>query len=221
MSESDAVVQAILARRSIRFGFERDKTVSSDVLQAVTDCGNAAPSSKNARPWRLHVVTNTALLDRIAVFMEQSPDLHSYVPHDPRTGDPHPHWSSTVLESAAVLRRVPVAIAIENRGVFSGGRAALRAATPDALAGSLAGYAFECVGIGAALENMWISAVSFGLSASFVGDVAIAEASVSELLGFQGDLIGMLCLGYSSAQPLPALASPPSTQVEEPVVFHS
>jgi nitroreductase len=152
--------------------------------------------------------------------MESALEPESYVPHDPRTGRAHGHWQSSVVESAATLRAVPVAIIVENRGVFSGGRRALRAAAPDALAGALAGYAFECVGIGTALENMWISAISMGLSASFVGDIAIAEAAVSKRLGLEGDLIGALAVGYSEATALPALASPPETQVADPVVYH-
>lgn len=214
------VVRTILSRRSVRSGFDRDRAVPDDVLQLVTDCGHAAPSSKNARPWRFHVVTNGDLLAQIAESMETAGGIDSYVPHDPQTGMPHAHWRSSVLESAAVFREVPAAIFVENRGVFSGGRPTLRAASPDALAGSLASYAFECTGIGTAVENMWLSAISLGLSAAFVGDVAIAEAFVATSLGMNGDLIGGLALGYSSRDPLPALPSPEETQVADPVVRH-
>ncbi len=220
MQTTNEVIRTILARRSVRFGYDRSRSVPEVALQMVTDCGHAAPSSKNARPWRFHLVTNRGILDAIAEAMEAAPDVDSYVPHDPRTGLAHEHWKSTVLESAAVFREVPVVIFVENRGVFSGGRPALRAAEPDALAQSLASYAFECMGIGTALENMWIAAISLGLSAAFIGEVTIVEPYVAETLGLEGDLVGGLGLGYSDSPPLPALPSPEATQVADPVIRH-
>jgi len=217
MQRMNAVLETVLARRSVRFGYDRSRPVPEDVLALVVRCGLAAPSSKNAQPWRFHVVTSPALLDDIASAMEAEPGLAGYVPHDPRTGAPYEHWQSTVGESAAVLRLVPAAIVVENRGVFSGGRTTLRDAAPAALAGALEGYAFECVGIGAAIENMWIAALSLDLSVSFAGDVGVAEGAVAQLLGLEGDLVGVLSLGYSDAPALPPRLSPPSTQTDEPV----
>lgn len=220
MESPNVVVETILSRRSIRSGYRREAPVPIEILRVVTECGLSAPSSKNARPWRFHVVTETDTLDAIAEAVECVPGIDNYVPHDPATGRPHPHWSSTVLESAAVLRMVPAAIFIENRGVFSGGRATLRAAPAPALAGALASYAFECAGIGAALENMWLAALSLGLAASFIGDIAAAEDYIAQSLGLGGDLVGVLALGYSDSAALPALESPGVTQVAEPVVWH-
>lgn len=220
MPHTNQTIQTILSRRSVRFGYLRDKRISRPVLQSITDCGLAAPSSKNAKPWRFHVVTSLETLDEIAAAVEQAPGIDEYVPHDPSTGKPHPHWTTTVIESAAALREVPAAIFIENRGVFSGGRIGLQTASPDALTGSLSSYAFECVGIGTAVENMWVAAISLGLSASFIGDIAIAEDHIAAKLGFDGDLIGVLAMGYSNAQPPEPLLSPAATQVERPVVWH-
>ena len=214
------VVRTILSRRTIRFEYDRSRPVPRDVLEVVTACGLAAPSSKNAKPWRFHVVRDAQLLDRIADAAATAPGVETYVPHDPLTGSPHVHWTSSVLESAAMLREVPAAIFVENRGVFSGGRKTLKVAHPDAVRESLTSYGFECVGIGAAIENMWISALSLGLSAFFQGDVVIAEPVIAEHLKIDGDVIGVLGLGYSTASPLPARLSPAATQVDAPVVWH-
>lgn len=214
------VIAAILARRSTRFGYERRSQVPDELLRVVTDCGLSAPSSKNARPWRFHVVTSTGLLDQIAQDVESAEGIDEYVPHDPVTGAPHRYWGSTVLESAAVLREVPAAIFIESRGVFSGGRGTLAAANHDALVASLMSFGLENIGIGCALENMWIAAVSLGLSAAFLGDICIAEAEIRTRLGLSGDLVGALGLGYATVSPPPARPSPAITQVEDPVIFH-
>jgi nitroreductase len=216
---SNPVLAAILARRSIRSGFSPEQ-VPVDVLEKVVASGLAAPSSKNARPWRLHVVRGRAALDALAVAAETADDLDDYVPHDPLTGRPYPEWRSTVLESAAVLREAPCAIAIENRGVFSRGVGTLASIPREALAASLTAFGLESMGLGTALENMWLAANSLGLGVAFLGDLAIATPAARTLLGLEGDLVGVIALGYSEATPPPRREPPPSTQSETPVVWH-
>ena len=186
----------------------------------MTSCGLAAPSSKNAKPWRFHVVQDTAVLDAIADALASAPDIENYVPHNPRTGLPHEHWASSVVESADQLLGVPAAIFIENRGVFSGGKKTLRSAPADVVRESFTSYSFECIGLGTAIENMWLGAISLGLSGFFMGDVLIAEEEIAEMLRIDGDVVGVLGIGYSTATPLPARLSPPVTQVDDPVVWH-
>lgn len=194
----NTVVEAILRRHSVREGFSR-ASVPVEVLEDILRCGLAAPSSKNARPWRFHVVTHRLRLDELAGMVERSEGIETYVPFDPETGRPRPGLSSTVIESAAVLRSVPAAVFVENTGTFSRGRQALVEATPEALAGSIVGYTLEVMGVGAAVQNMWIAAVAHGLSAVFMGDVLIAERKIRERLGIACDLVGVLALGYTAA----------------------
>lgn len=188
-------VEAILSRRSVREGFARDP-IPVAVLEEVVRCGLSAPSSKNARPWRFHVVTDPSVLEGIAAEISNADEVDAYVPFDPRTGKPWPSWSSTVLESADVLRSVPAAIFVENKGIFSRGRAALVDATPDALAASITGYSLEVMGVGAAVQNLWIAAVAHGLVGVFMGDVLIAEQAIKARLSIESDVAGVLVLGY-------------------------
>lgn len=216
---SNDVVRAIRARRSVRGGFE-PRPVSEDLLRTVVECGAAAPSSKNARPWRLHVITSRALLDDLADAISTAEGIDEYVPHDPLTGRPSPHWDSTVLESADVLRVAGSAIAIERRGVFSRGLATLTTIPRDDLARTLTAFALENMGLGTALENMWLAAESLGLGVSFLGDAAIASESARSLLDLEGDLVGVVALGYPTAPPPPRREPPASTQVRDPIVWH-
>lgn len=216
---SSATVQAILARRSVRAGFA-DEAVPRDLLAAVVECGLAAPSSKNARPWRLHVVTSRDQLDAIAAAAESAEDADAYVPPDPLTGEPSPLFESTVLESAAVLRAVPCAIALENRGVYIRDTAWLAARPPEVIARTLTAYGLEMLGLGAALENMWLAANSLGLSVAFLGDLAIANDTARRVLGLEGDLVGLLALGFSASTPPPRREPPRETQSTTPVVWH-
>jgi nitroreductase len=167
------------------------------IMHEIVRCGLAAPSSKNAQPWRMHVVTDRPTLRLLADAVEHAEGAEEYVPHDPVTGRPRPDYVSTVRESAQVLREVAAAIFIENRGLFSEGRSSLAHASRPALAESLVGYGLEMIGIGAAVENMWLAAEAFGVRVAFMGDVVIAEDDISRQLGIPGDLAGVLALGFS------------------------
>ncbi|HEV7721285.1 MAG TPA: nitroreductase family protein [Iamia sp.] len=209
------VIEAVLARRSTREGFAPDPPTRAQ-LEAIIRCGDAAPSSKSARPWRFHVVTGRALLDAVADDVDRAPDAPSYVPHDPATGRPVPRWSSTVAESAAVLRAAPAAIFVESRGVFGGGRRALLAAPPEGLASALVGYGLELVGIGAAVQNVLLAAWSLGVPGVFMGDVLIAEPAIRSRLHIAGDLVGAVALGPTAHPPPPRDPRPP----DDVVVWH-
>lgn len=216
---SSEVVDAILARRSVRQGYS-DAPVAREVLDAIVACGLAAPSSKNARPWRLHVLSSRDQLGAIADAAESADDADTYVPPDPLTGEPSPRFESTVRESAAVLRRVPCAIALENRGVYIRDTAWLASRPPEQLVRTLTAYGLEVLGLGTALENMWLGANSLGLGAAFLGDLAIANNAAKRVLGLEGDLIGVLALGYAVGRPLPPRQPPSETQTDSPVVWH-
>ena len=78
----DEVIAAMLARRSIREGFD-GQPIPGAVLREIVRCGLAAPSSKNAQPWRMHVVTDRATLGVLADAVEKAKGVDEYVPHDP------------------------------------------------------------------------------------------------------------------------------------------
>lgn len=193
-------VRLILSRRSHRVGFDSDP-VPRELLLTIARCGLAAPSSKNAQPWRLHVVTDQSLIQEIADGVAAAPGARTYVPSDPTTGRPRPNWDSTVLESAEILRGAPAAIFVENLGRFSGGRVAVAGVPREALFGTLIAYTLECMGLGAAVENMWLSAEALGLKVAFLGDVGVDEDRIRSRLAMTGDLVGVLALGCSDLDP--------------------
>lgn len=189
-----ALLELILSRRSVREGY-RDADVPTELLERVLDAGLSAPSSKNAQPWRLHVVTDRQALVAAAGWVGSARGAPGYVPHDSRAGSAG--YSSTVAESAHVLAIAPAAIFIENLAPFSGGREKLAHLAPEHLSASLEAYTFEVIGLGAAIENMWLAARSLGLAAAFMGDVVVAEADISPWLDLVGDLVGVLVVGWS------------------------
>lgn len=195
------VAQAIRERRSIREGFSGE-AVPTPVLEEIVTSGLLAPSSKNAQPWRVHVVVDRQLLNRVAESVQTAKHAADYAPLDPRTGLPR-EWSSTVAESARVLKEAPVAIFVENIGRFSAGRTAVAEADRSYREDALVGYSLELIGLGAMVQNMWLTANSLGLAGVFMGDVLVAEADIKTALGLNGDLTGVLALGRSSAEAVP------------------
>ena len=196
-ADEPEIVALALRRRSVRSHYLR-RPVPRPVLSQILRCGLAAPASKGAHPWRFTVVEGAERLEAIADDVASAPGGEAYTPHDPATGSARPAWSSTVQESADVLRTVPAAIFVENLGPFSGGRQALLGAPPKARALAIVGYELELAGLGAAIQSMWLAAVGFGLSAVFMGDVAVAEPAIARRLGLTGDLLGALALGYAT-----------------------
>jgi len=212
------VTRAILTRRSIRSGFAPEP-LPDDVVEEILACGAAAPSSKNSMPWRLHAVTDRALLARIADSVVNHRASSTYVPHDPATGLPRPEYRSTVVDSGEVLSAVPLAVFVENLGPFSRGLDGLVATDERGLRSALFGYGLEMVGVGAAIENMWLAAHALGLSAALLGDVAIAEPEIAAVLGLTGDLVGVLAVGESRDPPYPPMDTPALPEIGR-IVHH-
>lgn len=50
---------------------------------------------------------------------------------------------------------------------------------------------------------MWLAATERGLAGVFMGDVLIAEQQIRARLGMEGDLVGVVALGFSPAEPRP------------------
>lgn len=187
-------------RRSAREGFDGRPIERSD-LEYIVDCGRRAPSSKNAQPWRFHVVVDRPTLAAIAEDVVRANDeaADAFVPLDPTTGTAHRTWSPTVVESADVVRQVPAAIFIENRGEFSRGRRAV-AEAPDVTAAVLS-YSLEVLGLGAAVQNLLLAAGALGLHGVFIGDILVAEDAVRRRLSMTGDLVGVVAIGHSTSPP--------------------
>ena len=86
------------------------------------------------------------------------------------------------VQSADVLAQVSLGLFVENIGAFSAGRHTV-AAAPDAYrVNALVGYGFEMIGLGAAIQSMWLAAGELGLAGVFMGDVLIAEDAIRERL---------------------------------------
>lgn len=76
-AEVGLVIDAIHRRRNIRHGFS-DQPVPDPVIDDIVQCALVSPSSKNAQPWRLHVVTDTAILTELADAVQSARHAERY-----------------------------------------------------------------------------------------------------------------------------------------------
>lgn len=86
IADPDPVDRAIESRRSIR-GF-LDRPVAQAEIERLLELAGRAPSGSNVQPWKVHVVTGTALTrltdDLLAAHVSGEPDAMDYV-YYPRT----------------------------------------------------------------------------------------------------------------------------------------
>lgn len=73
-NNSDAVIENIMARRSIRK--YKQTPVGRDTMNVILECGINAPNGKNRQSWEVRVVDSPALMDEIKEAMAQGhPDM--------------------------------------------------------------------------------------------------------------------------------------------------
>lgn len=74
-NNSDAVIENIMARRSIRQ--YKQTPVGRDTMNVILECGINAPNGQNRQSWEVRVVDNPALMDEIKEAMAQGhPDMN-------------------------------------------------------------------------------------------------------------------------------------------------
>lgn len=71
-SNSDAVIETIMSRRSIRK--YKPEAVNRDTMKIILDCGINAPNGQNKQSWAVRVVDNPEFLNGVSeVFKQKNP----------------------------------------------------------------------------------------------------------------------------------------------------
>ena len=175
----NTVIEAIQKRRSIR-AYE-PKPVPKELVQAVIEAGNEAPSAMNSQPWRFVTVEDgavkkkllSAALPRAKKITEQVKDV------DPERYEMIKKRYAELPDP--VYYSAPVVIFVIGSGRYA---------------------AHSCP---LACENMMLAAYSLGLGTCWVGfgAMAVEEPEVRALLDLQeGDAVfGPILLGYPKGEP--------------------
>ena len=188
------VQQAINSRRSIR-KFRSDQ-IERNILEQIINSATMAPSAKNRQPWFFTVVEQQAnkiellkcLRQGIARLQKENLKLNIFRPD-----------IEQALETFESMSQAPVTIIVTCRNNS-------RVSNDDGVKWNLVMKDIEVVdiqSIGAALQNMTLTATSLGIGCLWNCDVLYAYPELSEWLGLKFPIIAAISLGYFDEVPNP------------------
>ncbi len=180
------MLPAITDRRSIRK--YRDTPVKRQVVEEILRAGMLAPSSKNRQPWRFIVAEGRAKAQSLAA-MERGLEREKKQPLLPQ--------SAQHLEAARhtlrIMEQAPVVIFVVNPlGIGMN-----RSLTVEERVYELC----NAQSIGAALENMSLTAFDLGLGSLWICDTYFAQEELMGWLGAEGELAAAMAVGYAAESP--------------------
>lgn len=180
------MLPAITDRRSIRK--YRDTPVKRQVVEEILRAGMLAPSSKNRQPWRFIVAEGRAKAQSLAA-MERGLEQKKKQPLLPQ--------SAQHLEAARhtlrIMEQAPVVIFVVNPlGIGMN-----RSLTVEERVYELC----NAQSIGAALENMSLTAFDLGLGSLWICDTYFAQEELMGWLGAEGELAAAMAVGYAAESP--------------------
>ena len=174
----NAVIESIKKRRSVR-SYD-PKPIPREVLQAVIDAGNEAPSAMNSQPWRFVVVQNPEAKKKLlGAALPQAKKITEMVK------DVDPERYASIKKRYAelpdpVYYSAPAVVFVIGNGRYA---------------------AHSCP---LACENMMLAAQSFGLGSCWVGFGAMVteDPEVRTLLELKEDdaIFGPILLGYPKGE---------------------
>ena len=182
------MIHAVTARRSIRK--YRSDEVPLPYIEEILKAGTLAPSLKNRQPWRFTVVQGKAKKEMLSA-MERGLNRERKNPLLP--------GSVKLLKGAeytlSIMKQAPVIIFVVNR---NGTDIRKDLDTEERI------YEIcNAQSIGAAIENMTLTATELGLGSLWICDTYFAYEELTEWLGTEGALYAALAVGYADESPVP------------------
>lgn len=180
------VEEIVKTRRSIRK--YKDTPVPKELIEQVLKAGMAAPSSKNRQPWKFLVVSGQAKDDALRT-MEEGLKRERLDPLIPKSA-PYIGGSEYTLK---IMKEAPVVIFVVNPlAVQMGG---------DMSSDDRISEICNAQSVGAAIENMALTATELGLGSLWICDTFFAQRELDQWLGEAGELYAALALGYADEAP--------------------
>lgn len=184
------VLDAIKSRRSTRAFVPAE--LSRDQICQIVCGGMQAPSPKNAQPWSFVVVQDAEKKNHIAQLLEAN--LRQLKRENDEKNIARPDLDSAFM-SARILREASAVI-------FVFLEESLPVAHDDKINWRLHARDVECtyiMAIGAAIENMLLTATSMGISSLWMCDVYYAYQDIVNFLDKSGVMLAAVALGYGES----------------------
>ncbi len=181
------MLSAIINRRSIRKYKSTD--VPRHMIEEILQSGILAPSSKNRQPWNFIVVTGNAKNDILTVMRKGLTREREY-PLLPESAQ----YLSSAEYSLKIMEKAPVIIFIVN----SIGIDIHSSLKPEERIYEIC----NAQSIGAAIENMTLTAAELGLGSLWICDIYFAYKELCDYLKVDGELFAAMTVGYADENPL-------------------
>lgn len=183
------MINTIYNRRSIRKYKNID--VSKEIIEKILQAAILAPSSKNRQPWKFIVTSGNSKKGMVSAMKEGITREKS--------GDALLPNSNCYLKSAEytveIMEQAPVTIFVVNP---IGLKLSNNLTAEDRI------YEIcNTQSIGAALENMTLTATELGLGSLWICDIFFAHQELTSWLNTNGELVAAITLGYSDESPQP------------------
>ncbi len=180
------IIQVIAKRHSIRK--YKQKAVSKSLIYEILTAGTLAPSSKNRQPWKFIVATAKSKEEALDA-MQKGLERERKEPFLPESAK----YLSGAENTLRIMRQTPVIIFIVNPL----GMDLYKKLTPEERIFELC----NAQSVGAAIENMSLTAVELGLGSLWICDIYFAYKELSEWLDTKGELLAALAVGYADETP--------------------
>ncbi|MFD1406509.1 nitroreductase family protein [Robinsoniella peoriensis] len=180
------MLKAIVDRRSIRK--YKAKNVPKSMIEEIIKAGTLAPSSKNRQPWEFIVVTGTSKINMLET-MRKGLEREKV--------NPLLSGSVRCLSGAEytldIMQQAPIVIFIVNPL----GIDICRSLTAEERIYEIC----NAQSIGAAIENMTLTATEFGLGSLWICDTYFAYKELCDWLHTDGELFAAMAIGYAEEIP--------------------
>lgn len=185
-AKNSRIMQAIWDRRSVRRYAAEE--VPREIVEAILKAGMQAPSAKNRQPWRFIVTMGKAKEEALNA-MEKGLEREKNSPLLPESAE---HLRGA-WQSLEIMRQAPVIIFVVNAlGVEIG---------KDLTADERVSEICNAQSIGAAMENMSLTAVEQGLGSLWICNTFFAQRELGSWLNAEGELYAAMALGYANETP--------------------
>lgn len=180
------MLSAIVDRRSIRK--YRNICIDKQIIEEILLAGSLAPSSKNRQPWRFVVVSGNAKKDMLNV-MKEGLEREKKQPLLPESVRYHggAEYTIRIMEQAPVVILVANSLGIDIHKQLNAEERVYEICNAQS--------------IGAAMENMTLTATEHGLGSLWICDTYFAYDELNRWLDADGELIAAMAIGYADEEP--------------------
>lgn len=180
------MLSSIINRRSIRK--YRTEAVSRQMIEEIIQAAMLAPSSKNRQPWKFIVATETSkntMLEAMSKGLERE-KKHPLLPESMK-------YLKGAEYTLNIMKQAPVIIFVVNPL----GRPLQDTLNPEQRIYEIC----NAQSIGAAIENMTLTATELGLGSLWICDIYFAYKELSVWLNTEGELFAAMAIGYADENP--------------------